>query len=78
MINATAAFNRRLLELAQRGDRPRCSDPVDHTLWTSEDQHDRDIAAACVGCDVLQLCGAAAAEREERCGVWGGRDLTRR
>jgi hypothetical protein len=41
MITATAAFNRALLTLAANGSRPRCSDPVDHALWTSEDAADR-------------------------------------
>jgi hypothetical protein len=79
MTTATAQLNRRLLDLAQRGDRPRCSDPVHHTLWTSEDQHDREIAAAwCVGCNVLQLCGDAAVERDERWGVWASKDYSHR
>jgi hypothetical protein len=34
-----------LIALAVRGKRPRCSGPVDHVLWTSDDQRDRAIAA---------------------------------
>jgi hypothetical protein len=50
---ATAKLNTALITMASRGVRPRCSDPVDHQLWTSEDQHDRDIAAQwCSGCEV--------------------------
>jgi len=41
---ATDKLNRRLLDMAVRGDRPRCSDPIDHNLWTSDDQRDRQIA----------------------------------
>jgi hypothetical protein len=74
---ATAKLNTALLALAVQGNRPRCSDPVDHQLWTSEDQRDRNLAAAwCSGCEVLKLCADAAAERDERWGVWGGRDYS--
>jgi hypothetical protein len=70
-MTATQQLNRRLLT----GNRPRCSDPVDHQLWTSEDQRDRDIASTwCKGCEYLELCGQAAEERQETWGVWGGRD----
>jgi hypothetical protein len=75
MTDATDLFNRALITLAAKGDRPRCADPVDHQLWTSEDQRNRDIAAAwCDGCEVLQLCGAAAEERGETWGVWSWQD----
>jgi hypothetical protein len=58
MTTATHLFNRALIALASKGDRPRCSDPVDHTVWLSEDAADRAIAAAwCTGCEVLVLCG---------------------
>ena len=61
MTTATTLFNNALLALAVRGDRPRCSDTVDHARWTSEHPADRATAAAwCNGCEVLQLCGAAA------------------
>jgi hypothetical protein len=50
MTTVTAKLNTALITMASRGDRPRCADPIDHQLWTSEDQHDRDIAAAwCAG-----------------------------
>jgi Transcription factor WhiB len=75
MTTATTKLNTALITMASRGDRPRCSDPIDHAKWTSEDQHDRDTAAAwCNGCNVMLLCGAAATERDERWGVWGGID----
>jgi hypothetical protein len=79
MNTATQAFNRALITMAARGERPRCSDPIDHQLWTSEDQQDRDIATAwCTGCQVLAICHQAADERDERWGVWGGRDRSAR
>jgi hypothetical protein len=43
---ATAHLNRRLLELAVQGERPRCSDPIDHNRWTSDNADDRQTAAA--------------------------------
>jgi hypothetical protein len=75
MTTATDRFNTALLTLAQREDRVRCSDPVDHARWTSDDQHDRAIAALwCNGCMVLDLCGNAADERGEKHHVWAGID----
>jgi hypothetical protein len=77
LVTATDLFNRALITLAVRGDRPRCADPITHVMWTSEDQHDRDIAAQwCTGCQVLQLCGDAAEERGEVWSVYGGRDFS--
>lgn len=76
---ATLALNRRLLELAQRGERLRCSDPITNVMWTSESAADRATAALwCNGCDVLDLCAAVAVEEDHRWGVWGGRDFSRR
>jgi hypothetical protein len=75
MTTATAKLNRALVDLAARGERPRCADPVDHARWTSDDPHDRAIAARwCGGCAVLTLCGDAAEERGEKWGVWSGKD----
>jgi Transcription factor WhiB len=75
MTTAAALLNRRLLELARRGDRPRCSDPVDHARWTSENPADRAIAALwCIGCVVIVECGDSADERGEKWGVWSGID----
>jgi hypothetical protein len=77
MTTATARVNLALITLAQQGDRPRCSDPIDHQRWTSDDQRDRQIAMAwCNGCQVLTLCGDAASERGEVHHVWGGLDFT--
>jgi Transcription factor WhiB len=79
MTTATARFNTALITMAVRGDRPRCSDPVDHAMWTSEDQQDRAIAATwCTGCEVLDLCAEVAVEEDHRWGVWGSRDFSHR
>ena len=78
MTTATNLLNRALITLAAKGGRPRCADPVDHQLWTSASEHDRRLATTwCIGCQVLVLCHEAAEERDERWGVWGGRDFTR-
>lgn len=66
-------LTRALLDLAARGQRPRCGDPETHHLWTSEDQADRDHAAQlCDGCPILTAC--AEAGQDETFGVWGGTD----
>jgi hypothetical protein len=53
MTTATAKLDIALITMASQGSRPRCADPVDHQLWTSEEQHDRDIAAQwCSGFEV--------------------------
>jgi hypothetical protein len=50
-----------LIALAVRGERPRCSDPVDDTLWTSDDHRDRTLAIRwCNGCPILVECRQAA------------------
>jgi hypothetical protein len=36
MTTATALLNRALLNMAARGEHPRCGNPVDHNLWTSD------------------------------------------
>jgi hypothetical protein len=70
-MTATARLNTALLTLAVRGERPRCFDPIDHQLWTSEEPADRANATTwCTGCQVLALCHQAADEREENWGVW--------
>lgn len=76
---ATDRLTSALIALAARGERPRCSDPVDHARWTSDDQHDRKVAAAwCNGCPILLECRTAADARQERWHVWGGRDYTKK
>jgi hypothetical protein len=66
-----------LVDLAGRGRRPRCGDPVTRDLWTSEDPEERQLAASwCTGCPVLDECHAAGAG--ETFGVWAGMDRTKR
>jgi hypothetical protein len=78
-MTPTNALNRALLSLAAAGDLPRCSDPIAGQLWTAERAAHRAIAVKyCRGCPVLLLCGQAAAERDERWGVWGGVDRSTR
>jgi hypothetical protein len=79
MTTATTRLNTALLTMAQRGERPRCSDPITNVMWTAENADDRAIAAQwCNGCVVLNLCAAVAVEEDHRWGIWGGRDFTRR
>jgi hypothetical protein len=78
MTTADHRLTMALIALAVRGERPRCSDPVDHALWTSDDQHDRAVAVQwCAGCPIIDPCGQAADERGERWQVWGSKDYTR-
>lgn len=73
-MSARDDLDRALLDLAADGRRPRCGEPADHLLWTSESADERARAAGlCVGCPVLQEC-AQAAEEEHALFVWGGVD----
>jgi len=77
-MSAAEAFGRALLELAEQGRSTPCQGRR-RDRWTSESAEDRAWAAAvCVGlsCQLLEQCGAAADERDERANVWGGRDRT--
>lgn len=77
-MTARDALDRALVDMAAKGDKPRCSWPDRAHLWTSEDHEDRARAArGCAGCPVLELCGAAAEETAERFHVWAGTDRTR-
>jgi Transcription factor WhiB len=68
-----------LLNAAVRGERAHCSDPATHHYWTSEHPAERSLAAlACRGCPVAAECLAAAIANDERWGVWGGKDFSRR
>lgn len=69
-----------LVKLAAEGLRVRCGDWMDGTNpWLSDDPRLRAMAARwCTGCPVMSECGAAAEERKETFGVWGGRDRTPR
>lgn len=72
-------LTRALVTLASRGGRPRCGDWSDRDLWTSDVAEERAHAVAmCAGCPVLTECGEAARANDERFGVWGGADRTRR
>jgi hypothetical protein len=68
-----------LLNLASQGERAHCSDPETHHYWLSQHPAERKLAVrACTGCLVLQPCLEAAQLNDERHGVWGGRDFSRR
>ena len=74
-MTARDALDRALLDLAADGHRPRCGEPGDHELWTSEDRDDRRRAAElCTRCPVLSACAEAAEELDERHHVWAGQD----
>lgn len=65
-----------LLGMAENGQAPPC-----YGLggFTSDDPLERRIAAPiCEHCPIRELCTAAADERRESFGVWGGRDRTPR
>jgi hypothetical protein len=73
------ALTRALLDLKARGLRAHCQDVVIGGWWLSEDEGERAKAVLrCGGCPVFAPCGEAARVRNERFGVWGGRDRTRR
>jgi hypothetical protein len=73
------ALTRALLNLKARGLRAHCQDSDVGGWWLSEDEDERARAARrCGGCPVFAECGEAARVRNERFGVWGGRDRTRR
>lgn len=72
-------LTRALVDLATRGQRPRCGEPGTHDYWLSDDPAERRQAATwCAGCPVLELCGEDAEAQDERFGVWGGQDRTPR
>jgi Transcription factor WhiB len=73
-------LTRALLNLGAQELRTHCSDPASHHLWLSEYADERASAAEmCIGCPVLTECDRAATARlEERFGVWGGVDYTKR
>lgn len=73
----TELLTRALVDLATKGQRPRCGDPATHELWVSDQRAERETAAAwCSGCPLLDVCAAAGAA--EVFGVWGGVDRTPR
>lgn len=79
MSTAREALDAALLDMAARGDKPRCAWPDLAPLFVSDDHDDRARAARrCWGCPVHAQCGAAADETGETFGVWAGIDRTRR
>lgn len=62
-------------------DRPRAAEPCrenDPELWFAESPTDVEAAKSlCLSCPVLDMCLAAALERQEPWGVWGGQLLLR-
>ena len=72
-------LTRALINMAARGQRTHCSDVELHHLWLSESVTERGVAATlCGGCPVQPECLAAATGNQERFGVYGGHDFTRR
>ncbi len=68
-------LTRALVDLATKGQRPRCGDPATHAYWTSDEQAEREQAVSwCAGCPILRECAAAA--EVESFGVWGAVDVT--
>lgn len=65
-LTARDDLDRALLDLAANGRRPRCGEPADHHMWTSDDHDERARAAElCRGCPVLRQCAEAAEEARE-------------
>jgi len=77
-MTAVEVLGRALLEIADQGRATPCQGRR-RDRWTSDDATQRAWAATvCRGlnCPMLEECGAAADEQDERFGVWGGRDRT--
>ena len=65
-----------LIDLASRGQRPRCGDGETAYLWLSEHDSERKQAALmCHGCVVWAECNAVG--QHQRFGTWAGVDRTR-
>jgi len=78
VMTAAESLSLALFELAERGSLTPCQGRR-RDRWTSDDAADRAWAASvCVtlACPMLEECGAAADQQDERFGVWGGRDRT--
>jgi hypothetical protein len=73
---ATEALTRAFIDLASRGQRPRCGDYETSYLWLSEDPAERQQAQRlCHGCPVLDPCAAIGVH--QHFGVWGAVDHIR-
>ena len=76
-MNAQEALTGALVAQAEAGILPPCRYGVDE--WFSDDPELRAVAVTCCQrCEVLAECAAAADEQQERHGVWGGSDRTRK
>lgn len=76
-MTARHALDLALVDLAARGERPRCGWPDIGPWFTSEDSTERARAARrCAGCPVLELCAAVAEDEQPVHGVWGGKDYS--
>ena len=76
-MTARDVLDRALVDLASRGERPRCAEPADGHLWTSDEIEDRRRAARlCSRCPVLRACASSAEEERDVFTVRGGRDRT--
>jgi hypothetical protein len=76
---ASERLTRALLQLTAQGLRPHCDDTQLGWLWLSETPSERAVAVVlCGGCPVKAPCRAAAEANQERFGVFGGKDYTRR
>lgn len=72
---APRRFALAVVNLAVRGQRPRCGEPPN--LWLSEDRSERAQAARlCTGCPVFNECASSAGHNRPTFGVWAGRDWT--
>jgi hypothetical protein len=77
MTTASQRFNTALITIASKGLCSRCSDVGTGGLWLSEREAERaEACKLCRGCPVILECAAAADERDERFGVWSGRDYS--
>lgn len=71
-LTPTEALTQALVEMADRKERPPCSEEPD--LWISDSTSDRAQAARrCGPCPIKAEC-AAAAEANQEVFVWGGID----
>jgi Transcription factor WhiB len=71
------ALTRALLNLAEAGGRPPCSDYSARPLFLSEFVGERRVAQKlCTHCPVKAECLESALEHDTRFGVFGGVDFT--
>jgi hypothetical protein len=75
---ASDVLTTKLLELARRGVRVRCSDGEVSHYWTSDHEGERKLAALwCTGCPALTECFNAAKANRETWLIYGGVDFSR-